>query len=124
MDKIFLDGIRFEIRVGTIDEERSQSQLCGLDLSLETDLKSAGKSGHLTKTVDYASVFRRIESLCTQKSFCLLEEIGHQICEEVLTHYPVEKIKLKLRKVHPFSTKLNSVGIELKRYRKSMKQHP
>jgi dihydroneopterin aldolase len=118
MDKILLAGIRLEIRVGTTEEERSRPQLCGLELSLETDLRSAGRSGDLSETADYAAVFRTVKTLCTQKSFCLLEELGHQICHEVFARFPVEGIKLKICKLSPFTPELGAVGVELERYRK------
>jgi dihydroneopterin aldolase len=122
MDKILLEGIRLDIRVGTTAEERSRPQLCGLDLTLEADLRSAGSSGDLNQTVDYVAVFRTIEALCTGNTFSLLEEVGHQICEEVLANYPVEKVKLKLCKLSPFTSKLASTGVELKRSRKPKKK--
>ena len=76
MDKILLEGIRLEIRVGTTEQERSEPQLCGLDLVVEADLKQAGRSGDLRHTVDYAAMFRFIEAHCSQNSFTLLEEVG------------------------------------------------
>jgi FolB domain-containing protein len=118
MDKILLEGIRLEIRVGTTEEERSRPQLCGLELSLEANLSSAGRSGDLSEAIDYAAVFRTVKTLCTQKSFCLLEELGHQICQEVFAMFPVEGIKLKICKLSPFTPELGAVGVELRRHRK------
>jgi 7,8-dihydroneopterin aldolase/epimerase/oxygenase len=118
MDKIFLDGIRLEIRVGTTVEERSRPQLCGLVLVLEAKLGRAGKSGDVRKTVDYAAVFHTIEKLCSEKAFCLLEEVGHEICNQVLANYPVEKVNLRISKLKPFTAKMAAVGIELERRQK------
>ena len=121
MDKILLEGMRLEIRVGTTEEERSQPQLCGLDLALAADLKAAGRSGDLKHTVDYAAIFSSIEAHCTKNSFTLLEEVGQQVCDRIFDQYPVESIKLRIRKLKPFSSRLNSVGVELKRNRKRSK---
>jgi len=121
MDKILLEGMRLEIRVGTTEEERSQPQLCGLDLALAADLKAAGRSGDLKHTVDYAAIFSSIEAHCTQNSFTLLEEVGQQVCDRIFDQYPVESIKLRIRKLKPFSSRLNAVGVELKRNRKRSK---
>jgi dihydroneopterin aldolase len=93
-----------------------------LDLTLTTDLTTAGQSGDLNQTIDYAAVFRRVEALCTGRSFHLLEEVGHQICKAILSEFPVEKVKLKIRKLIPFSVRLSAVGIELKRYRKKQRR--
>lgn len=118
MDKILLEGIRLEIRVGTTEQERSEPQLCGLDLVLAADLKAAGRSGDLKHTVDYTTVLRVVEAHCAQNSFTLLEEVGQHLCDRIFDQCPVESIKLRIRKLKPFSSKLTSVGVELKRTRK------
>ena len=106
MDKILLEGIRLGIRVGTTEQERSEPQLCGLDLVVEVDLKPAGRSGDLKHTVDYAAIFQVIEAHCAQNSFTLLEEVGQQLCDRIFDQCPVETIKLRIRKLKPFSSKL------------------
>ena len=118
MDKILLEGIRLGIRVGTTEQERSEPQLCGLDLVVATDLRAAGRSGDLKHTVDYAAIFRVIEAHCLQNSFTLLEEVGQQLCDRIFDQCPVNSIKLRIRKLKPFSSRLKSMGIELKRTRK------
>jgi dihydroneopterin aldolase len=122
MDKILLEGIRLQIRVGTTEQERSEPQLCGLDLVVEADLKAAGRSGDLKHTVDYAAIFQVIEAHCAQNSFTLLEEVGQQLCDRIFDQCPVESIKLRIRKLKPFSSKLTSVGVELRRNRKRKKK--
>src|SRR5215510_109503 len=118
MDKILLEDIRLDIRVGTTEAERSQPQLCGIDLALTAELKAAGRSGDLKHTVDYAAIFRLIETHCAQNSFTLLEQVGQLVCDMIFDEYPVEGIKLRIRKLNPFSSRLGAVGIELKRNRK------
>jgi len=118
MDKILLEGIRLKIRVGTTEQERSEPQLCGLDLVVATDLRAAGRSGDLKHTVDYVAIFRVIEAHCLQNSFTLLEEVGQQLCDRIFDQCPVNSIKLRIRKLKPFSSRLKSMGIELKRTRK------
>lgn len=122
-DKILLEGIRLEVRVGTSEEERSQPQLCGLDLALETDLKASGKTGKLGDALDYVAVFRAVETLCGGGSFCLLEELAEQVCDKLLSDFPVRTVKLRVRKLNPFSPRLHAVGVEIKRYHKRHKKH-
>jgi dihydroneopterin aldolase len=118
MDKIILEGIQLDVKVGTTEQERSLPQPCGLDLTLEADLRRSGTSGDLRSSVDYVAVFNCVEKVCTNNSFTLLEEIGHQLCREILETFRVGEVKLRLRKLRPFSDKLRSVGIEVKRKRK------
>jgi 7,8-dihydroneopterin aldolase/epimerase/oxygenase len=121
MDKIILEGIQFHVKVGTTEQERSLAQPCGLDLTLETDLRRAGTSGDLRSGVDYVAVFNCVQKVCTNNTFTLLEEVGHQVCREILETFPVGEVKLRLRKLRPFTDKLRSVGIEIKRKRKELK---
>ena len=123
MGKILLEGIRLNIRVGTTEQERNTPQPCQLDLSLETDFEHAGCTGDLAGTVDYSTVFQNIEKLCSENSFVLLEQIGHKICDEIHAKFAVERMKVKIRKLHPFSDKLSSVGIEMKSDRKQQKKN-
>jgi 7,8-dihydroneopterin aldolase/epimerase/oxygenase len=118
MDKIVLEGMRLSIRVGTTEQERSEPQLCCIDLTLKTKLNRAGKSGKLEDTVDYAAIFRSIEALCAARSFTLLEEVGERICAEILKNYSVAEVKLKASKLSPFTHRLMAVGIEIKRKKK------
>ena len=122
MDKILLEGIRLEIRVGVTAEERSQPQVCGLDLTLESRLKKAGGTGNLSRTIDYAAVFECLEKICTERDYELLEQIAERACEALLRQFPASRLRLKIRKLHPFSAQLAAVGIEIRRARKSGKK--
>ena len=93
MDRIFLDGILLDIRVGTTEEERSQPQPCRLDVVLRSSLHRAGETGDLQDGIDYAAVFAAMERTCTTKTFHLLEEVAHQVCEEILAHLPGQVCK-------------------------------
>ena len=122
MDKIFLEGIQLGIKVGATEEERSSPQPCRLDLTLVADLDQAGQSGDLKDTVDYAAVFKSAEKVCLGKAFTLLEEVAHQVCGEILESFGVRRVKLRIRKLQPFSDNLRSVGIEVKRQRRNLEK--
>jgi FolB domain-containing protein len=120
MDKILLEGIQLLARVGTTDEERNTPQFCAIDVAVGAQLEKAGQSGDLADTVNYAELFRQIEQLLTERTFTLLEEIGHEILELALHLAGARRVRVRVRKMHPFSDKVQSVGIEMKR-RKSKK---
>ena len=123
MDKILFEDIRLEIHVGVTDEERSVAQPCGLDFSLYVKLRPAGKSGDLQKSVDYTAMFRCIEEVCARRPYTLLEEVAEQLCGEILNHFPVQKVLVKVRKLQPFSPRLNAVGVEIERSQKKTKKN-
>ena len=122
MDKIFLEGIRLGIKVGTTQEERSKPQPCRLDLTLVANLDQAGRTGELEGTVDYARVFKSVEKICLDETFTLLEEVAYQVCCQILENFEVRQVKLRIRKLQPFSDQLHSVGIEVKRKQRKAKK--
>lgn len=122
MDKILFEDIRLEIHVGVTDKERSVAQPCGLDFHLSVKLRPAGKSGDLQKSVDYTAIFRCIEEVCARRPYTLLEEVAEQLCTEILHHFPVQKVQVKVRKLQPFSKDLKAVGVKIKRSRKRLKE--
>jgi len=123
MDTILFEGMRLEIHVGVTDEERSVAQLCGLDFNLYVKLRPAGKSGDLQKSVDYTAVYRCIENVCTRRPYTLLEEVAELLCAEILSQFPVKKVRGRVRKLHPFSSRLNAVGVEIERSQKKTKKN-
>ncbi len=106
------------IRVGVTQEERSKPQLCRLDLTLYTDLRKAGRSADLKDTMDYAAAFQCVQKICEENAFVLLEEVGHKICREIFQTFVVGKVRLRISKIHPFSDRLLSAGIDITRKRK------
>jgi 7,8-dihydroneopterin aldolase/epimerase/oxygenase len=122
MDKIFLEGIQLGIRVGTTAKERDKPQPCRLDLVLKADLSQAGQSGNLDKTIDYVAILKRVEKICSDNSFTLLEQIAHQTCQTILEGFAVKEVKLRISKRRPFSDKLSAVGVQFKRNRRDLRK--
>jgi dihydroneopterin aldolase len=122
MDKIFLEGIQLGIRVGTTAKERDKPQPCRLDLVLKADLSQAGQSGNLDKTIDYVAILKRVEKICSDNSFTLLEQIAHQTCQAILEGFAVKEVKLRISKTRPFSDKLSAVGVQFKRNGRDLKK--
>src|ERR687893_2894426 len=58
-DRILLEGMVFHGRHGTLPAERELGQPFVVDLELRLDLRPAGLSDDLARTVDYGEVHRR-----------------------------------------------------------------
>ncbi|MEW5979517.1 MAG: dihydroneopterin aldolase [Acidobacteriota bacterium] len=116
VDRILIEGIHFNIAVGVTEEERSRPQPCRLDLKLDVgSLKKAGRSGDLEATIDYAAVYGLVEQTCRERAFVLLEEPAEQIAAAILGKFRVKRVRLRIRKLEPFSPSLQAVGIEISR---------
>jgi len=114
MDKIVLNDVNLEMKVGTTLDERRKFQRCQLQLTLFVSLEKT-VNGELGKTVDYKRVYEFVKDLCQCRSFVLLEEVALLICREVLRKFRVKKVKVKIGKVDTFSKNVGFVGVEVTR---------
>ncbi len=101
MDEIILEGLRFDGRHGVTPEERAKPQAFEIDLSLGLDLKAAGTTDRLDKTVDYSLVFQEVRQIVGGESFRLLEALAERIATRMLTYNKVVLVKVTVKKLHP-----------------------
>jgi dihydroneopterin aldolase len=116
--KIFIERLEFRGRVGITPEERSRPQPLAIDVELDCQLDAAGRSDRLENTVDYATIARRVVEVGTEKDTHLLEAMAERLFEMLFREFPVERVKLWLRKLHPPLVYVTgSVGVSLERSR-------
>ncbi|SHF49989.1 dihydroneopterin aldolase [Desulforamulus putei DSM 12395] len=98
-DKIILKGMRFYGYHGVLPEEQRLGQQFEVDLELLTDLKPAGESDDLVRSVSYADVFDTVEQVITGPPCRLLEAVAENISRRVLQQYPaVQEVKVAVKK--------------------------
>lgn len=97
-DRIVLHDIRVDGRHGVSDEERSAPQPFEVDVELVRDLRDAGTSDDLQRTVDYRSVDAIVRDVVGGRSFHLLEAIAETIAGEILAVADVESVTVRVRK--------------------------
>lgn len=98
VDSIYLQGLEFYAYHGVMAEEKSLGQRFVIDLVLELELRPAGISDDLTKSVSYAEVYSDIREIVTGSKFNLLEALAEKIATTVLFKYPVHQVTVKIRK--------------------------
>ncbi len=102
---------------GVSPQEREVGQKIQIDLDLYADLSAACASDSLQDTINYESVYTSVmEVVGAGKRYRLLETLGEEICDVVIRKYPVEKVKIRLRKLNlPFPNNLSNIEIRLTR---------
>lgn len=117
MDKIYIKDLEIFAFHGAIPEEKVLGQKFVLSFELDVDLRKAGKTDDLTKTVHYGELAQKVEEEFTKTSYDLIEKAAEEICEFVLLSYPlVKKVKLLLVKPWaPTRKHLEHVAVELER---------
>lgn len=97
-DRIVLQGISAHGFHGVLDFEKSDGQDFLVDVSLEVDLRRAGRSDLLAHTVNYAKVAADIVALITGPSLDLIEALAEQIAVAVLRRPLVQAVEVTVHK--------------------------
>ncbi|WP_212904288.1 2-amino-4-hydroxy-6-hydroxymethyldihydropteridine diphosphokinase [Clostridium polyendosporum] len=118
MDKIYVKDLEIFANHGVFQEEKSLGQKFILSLELELDLREAGITGDLTKSVHYGELCHKVEKEFTKESYDLIEMAAEKVANFILKEYPlVQGVKVLLKKPWaPIGRHLEYAGIEV--YRK------
>ena len=101
MDFIHLNQMEFYGFHGALPEETKLGQRFRVNLSLAVDLKAAGESDDLEKTVNYAEVFSLCREIVEGEPKKLIEAVAERIASEVLRVYSAQVKGCKVTVVKP-----------------------
>ncbi|MHB0869089.1 MAG: dihydroneopterin aldolase [Chloroflexota bacterium] len=97
-DKIILQGVTFYGFHGVNPEERELGQRFVVDLELSKDLSAAGLSDDLATTVNYAAVFKVAREVVEGEPCQLIETVAERLASAILARFPVEAVRVRVRK--------------------------
>jgi len=113
-DKLSLSGINLHPRIGVSPGERRFPQLCRADVTLWGEFIAAASADSLDKALDYRSILAKVVETAHDREYNLIETLAYQIARAVLRSFPVERVRVKVRK-QPASmaAKLDYVEVEV-----------
>jgi len=118
LDHLFIERLEFRGYCGVTPGERAKPQPMAIDLELHCELGQAGLSDNLSHTIDYAAVVTRVVQVASAQETCLLEAMAERLLTMLFDDFPVERVTLWIRKLHPPITSVTgSVGITIHRTR-------
>lgn len=119
MDKILMNNMAFYGFHGVLDEERNIGQKFYVDLEMSLDLTAPGKTDRVDNTVSYAEVYDDVKYFVESARYNLIEALGENICQAVLTKYPqVVEVMVRIKKPEaPVRGIFDYFGVELVRSR-------
>lgn len=100
-DRIILAGIQLYGYHGANPEEKALGQAYVVDLEVELDLSRACASDCLEDTVSYTQLFRAVQEVLEGESRDLLEGLAQAIARKVLDQFPVDAVRVRLKKPRP-----------------------
>ncbi|HPD00561.1 MAG TPA: dihydroneopterin aldolase [Acetivibrio sp.] len=119
MDKIVFNNIRLFGYHGVFHSEREKGQNFYIDVEAFLDLKEAGETDDLEKTVDYSKIYEIIKNINENNKFRLIERFAHIISREILSTFKeIKRIIVRVRKPDaPIDGDFSWVGVEIERDR-------
>ncbi|MDS9473254.1 dihydroneopterin aldolase [Sporosarcina pasteurii] len=118
MDYIHLNEMAFYGYHGVLREETKLGQRFRVTVSLATNLKEAGKTDDLSKTVNYAEVYELCKGIVEGPPFQLIETVAENIADRILFNYAdkVSGVRVQLIKPDPpIAGHYDSVAIDITR---------
>lgn len=119
-DRILISDLRFFAFHGLLPEEEVLGQRFRIDLSCEVDLREAGISDDMSKSVHYGQLIAAVERVVTGRRFRLIEALAEAIATEVFDTFPrVEAVALTVTKPEaPVQVATGTVAISIERRRR------
>jgi len=100
-DRILLAEMVFHGHHGTLPAEHELGQPFVVSVELRLDLRPAGTSDDLTKSVDYGEVHRMARDIVEGPPVQLVETLAERIAAGILVNNPsVEAVKVRVAKPH------------------------
>ena len=119
MDRLSLVNMVIFPRLGVTEWEKEGVNKVALDLDLFLDLEAAAREDRMGATVDYSSVYKRVQDVSKMRKYHLIESLTHDIIQSLFEEFPpLVRIVARLRKKNlPFDANLDHVEVSLDRSR-------
>lgn len=116
MDTIRLKNMQF---YGFHGVDKSEKHLGGrfeVDVEMQLSLTKSCNSDDLNDTVNYERIYKTVNECVSKDKFYLIEALASSIAKDILINYPINSIKVRVRKPHaPVKGVLDTVEVELNR---------
>ena len=114
MDKVFIRDLLVRGIIGINDWERENKQDILVNVTMYTDLVTAGKSDNIEDTPNYRTVAKNIISHIERSKRFTVEALATELADICLSEDHVAKVQVRLEK--PTAVRFSkSVGVEIER---------
>ena len=119
MDRINIKNIEIFAKHGVAPEENVLGQKFVISAALYLDLRGAGITGDLEKTLDYSEICSVIKAFAEENTFGIIESLAERLAEKLLIDNPIlQRVWLEVKKPWaPVSVHLETVSVEIERGR-------
>lgn len=115
-DRIVVRDMVFYAYHGVFEAEREIGQRFEVDVELHLDLRGAGQTDDLERTINYVEVYTAIKEIVEEQEFRLIESLAETIASVLLSAYDVEAVVVRVRKPSvPIGGIVGGVEVEITR---------
>ena len=97
-DRITLTGLRVRGFHGVLPEERRNGQEFVVDAVLHLDLRPAGETDDLTRTVHYGVLAEQLAAVVAGEPVDLLETLAQRLADVCLSYEQVQAVEITVHK--------------------------
>ena len=98
MSRISIVDLEVFYHVGVSEQERAQPQRLLVTIDMTADLTVAAMSDRIEKTIDYFEVSREVLRYGEGKSWKLLERLGSDLADMVLSKFHPAEVAVEIKK--------------------------
>lgn len=114
MDKVFITDLIARGIIGINDWEREHPQEILINIIIYTDLREAGESDDISKSVNYRTVAKKVLQHAETAGRLTVEALAADIAKICLKEIGVNKVNVRIEK--PGAVRFSkSVGVEIER---------
>tara|TARA_B100001013_G_C24342471_1_gene337002 strand:+ start:76 stop:435 length:360 start_codon:yes stop_codon:yes gene_type:complete len=115
--KIRLKNIQLFGCHGISDKEKNNEQKFDIDIEVSIDLKGDIGADDINKTVDYSSIYDKVEGIFYEKKYNLIETLANRIASCLISNFSVVYCKVIVRKPDaPINGIIDTVEVEIMQY--------
>ncbi|AFY37486.1 dihydroneopterin aldolase [[Leptolyngbya] sp. PCC 7376] len=98
LDKVYIRDLSLRCIIGIFPEERTKKQDIVINVTMEADLRNAGKTDSIEDTVDYKRITKAILAAIEPSSYNLIEKIAQVIADICFTDELVQTAEVIIDK--------------------------
>lgn len=115
-DQIQISDLLLRTIIGINEEERNKRQDVLINLTMQVDLRAAGRSDEISDAVNYRTITKEIIDLVENSQFQLVEKMADEVAKICLKDDRVQQTTIKIEK--PGALRFaRSVGVTVVRTR-------
>ena len=110
-DEIHIEQLDIFTRIGVPEKERANSQKLTVSISFWPYQQTTDVADHIERTVNYSTVAEETKNFVRDQSLSLIETLADRLASHLLKSFPIQRVKIELRKFALQDAKYVSVTV-------------